>query len=130
MRNNTAEYRAANGLCVQCGSTGLLPGFTRCEKCKEYNRIKYRQKYNNRKIQKVCVKCGNSLDREGSICSKCCQKSALQAVLDRKFYQNIKICPYCKKTKLWGDERVCLECQAKAYIKNQRRYKNAKNSRN
>ena len=123
--NNTIKYRMANGLCVQCGSVEPLPGFSRCEKCKEYNRIKYRQKYSNRKNEKMCVKCGNALDRKGSLCNSCCQKSALQAVSDRKFYQNIKICPYCKKEKLFGDESVCLECSAKFYSRNQRRYTRA-----
>lgn len=125
MKNKTAEQRAIKGLCIQCGIDKPLPGFSRCEKCKTINRIKYRQKYSNRKINNLCVKCGNILDREGSLCNACCQKYALQAVSDRKFYQNMKICPYCRQERLWGDEMVCLECSAKIYVRNQRRYAHA-----
>lgn len=125
MKNKTMEYRIAHSLCVQCGKYPPQPGYTRCEKCNEFNRIRYRLKYNSRKNINCCVKCGNKLDRDGSMCSACCQKINLQAVEDRNFYQENKICPYCRKTKLWGDEHVCLECQVKSYIKNQRRYNHA-----
>ena len=35
---------------------------------------------------------------------------------NRQFYQSLGICPECRKEKLFGDEKECLECRVKKYI--------------
>lgn len=39
------------------------------------------------------------------------------------FYQNLKICPQCKRNRLFGDEKICLECKAYAANKSSERRK-------
>lgn len=39
------------------------------------------------------------------------------------FYQNLKICPQCKKNRLLGEEKLCLECKAYAANKASERRK-------
>lgn len=34
---------------------------------------------------------------------------------DRKFFQSLKICPACKKERLYGDEKECLSCRTIKY---------------
>lgn len=31
---------------------------------------------------------------------------------DREFYKDLGICPVCRKNRLFGDEKSCLECKA------------------
>lgn len=68
-----------------------------------------------RKEKKLCLKCGNPLDREGTYCIECRKKITDETNETRHFLQNIGICPRCQKTKLFGDEKQCPECSAKAY---------------
>lgn len=68
-----------------------------------------------RKEKNLCLKCGNPLDREGTYCIECRKKITDETNETRHFLQNIGICPRCQKTKLFGDEKQCPECNAKAY---------------
>lgn len=36
----------------------------------------------------------------------------------RNFYISIGICPECRKNRLFGDERSCIECKAKKAVYN------------
>lgn len=58
----------------------------------------------------LCIECGGKLDTDGKICSLCRQK-AKDAY---RLYLSIGICPRCKKEKLYGTEKSCPECKAKA----------------
>lgn len=42
------------------------------------------------------------------------------ATSDREFFQNIGICPVCRKRKLIGDEKECLNCRTIKYSKNRK----------
>ena len=68
-----------------------------------------------RKLNKLCLKCGEPLDREGTYCVKCRKIITKQTTDRRKWYQENGICPRCGKNNLFGDEKVCLECNAKSY---------------
>lgn len=68
-----------------------------------------------RKEQCLCLKCGKSLDREGTYCTECRRIKTQEDADRRKWYQSHGICPRCGKNDLFGDEKVCLECNAKAY---------------
>lgn len=37
-----------------------------------------------------------------------------QATLNKHYYKRIGICPYCRRNKLFGEEKSCPECRAKA----------------
>lgn len=73
---------------------------------------KFRQK---RKEQGLCLNCGSILDREGIYCIQCRKNKTEEATIIRHWYQEHGICPRCGKNDLFGDEKVCLECNAKAY---------------
>ena len=76
----------------------------------------YQQRFiQKRKEQGLCLKCGNPLDREGAYCISCNKYLNEQQTLLRYWYQEHGICPRCGKNDLFGDEKVCLECNAKSY---------------
>lgn len=58
----------------------------------------------------LCSTCGGRLDTDGKTCSVCRKKSRN----NYHWYQSIGICPVCKKEKLYGTEKTCPECKAKA----------------
>ena len=68
-----------------------------------------------RKEQGLCLKCGNPLDREGTYCAECRKIINEEVQETRHWYQNHGICPRCRNNNLFGDEKVCPECSAKAY---------------
>lgn len=69
--------------------------------------------YMKRKENGLCPKCGGEKDREGHYCKTCLEKYRERNRGLRQFYQSIGICPHCRKAKLFGDEKVCLECGVK-----------------
>lgn len=68
-----------------------------------------------RKQNKLCLNCGEQLDREGTYCLACRDKINADVREMRKWYQDNGICPRCRKNKLYGDEKNCVECSADAY---------------
>lgn len=78
---------------------------------KEINRNFYYRRKNNG----LCVNCGKTMDRKGAYCQKCLEESNKERRETRKWYQENGICPRCRKEKLYGDEKQCPGCAAKAY---------------
>lgn len=68
-----------------------------------------------RKEQGLCLKCGRPLDRNGTYCKECRKVLTDENTERRHWYQDNGICPRCGKNDLFGDEKVCPECNAKAY---------------
>ena len=68
-----------------------------------------------RKQNNLCIACGKELDREGIYCLSCRNKINADTNETRKWYQDNGICPRCKKNKLFGDEKNCVECTAYGY---------------
>lgn len=68
-----------------------------------------------RKNANLCLTCGKELDREGAYCSECLKRHNRENSDRRKWYQQSGICPRCCKNRLYGDEKVCLECSAYTY---------------
>lgn len=62
-----------------------------------------------RAAQGLCTKCGSPIDTDGHWCAKC-RKDAREA---RAMFLSHGICPVCQKEKLFGQEKVCVECRAK-----------------
>ena len=76
----------------------------------------YQQRFiARRKEQGLCLKCGNPLDKEGTYCTECRKIINEDLQKTRNWYQTHGICPRCRKNKLFGDEKTCPECSAKAY---------------
>lgn len=78
---------------------------------KEY----FKKRYENFKNNNKCVKCGKIRDGKTVLCESCRVKTNKYTNETRKFLQDMGICPRCRKNKLYGDEKVCPECNAKAY---------------
>lgn len=61
----------------------------------------------------MCPRCGKPLDRTGYYCSGCLKKNNEREKEFREWCKEYKICPQCKKNKLFGDEHICPECLAR-----------------
>lgn len=70
--------------------------------------------YSRRKAQGLCVKCGKQSVEGKVLCEECNTKTKNYMRETRKMYAKYKICPRCGKNKLFGDEKTCPECLAKA----------------
>lgn len=68
----------------------------------------------------LCIGCLEPLDRIGVYCKKCLIKERERHKRDRLWYLENRICPNCRKEKLFGDERSCLECSEKNYAAQQK----------
>lgn len=76
----------------------------------------YRQRLiNKRREQNLCQNCGKQLDRDGFYCINCRNKITDYNTETRHFFQSIGICPRCQKVRLYGDEKICPECNAYSY---------------
>lgn len=75
--------------------------------------IYHQRMLERRKANKLCRECGKPLDRDGIRCIECNNKHNLNKTKDRIFYQSIGICPRCRAEKIYGEEKVCIECKHK-----------------
>lgn len=73
--------------------------------------------YRNRRGNNLCPRCGAELDREGHYCRRCRDKANEYQRENRAFYISVRVCPYCRKETLFGEERQCIECREKAYAR-------------
>lgn len=78
--------------------------------------ISSRNHYMKRKSNGLCPRCGKELDRKGHYCSRCVEQVNKDQRERKKLLRNLGICPYCGKTKLTGEERVCIECSYKSFV--------------
>lgn len=77
-----------------------------------------------RRQQLLCIACGKTLNRDGTLCIECNNAHNNYVRESRAWYQEHKICPRCNKEKLYNDEKVCLICSANAYLTTMRCRKN------
>ena len=73
--------------------------------------------YHRRKENGLCTECGKPLDNTYVMCDACRNKVNVERTELRKWYQQNGVCPRCRKEKLYGDEKQCLSCNEKAYVK-------------
>lgn len=66
-----------------------------------------------RKEKELCIRCGEPLDRNGVCCIACNNKINAEAREAYRWYQSKGVCPTCRKNKLYGNEKKCLECNIK-----------------
>ncbi len=88
--------------------------------------------YQKRKAEHKCVQCGKALpeDYEHPRCPECMEKKRVYDREVKKGLRALKICPTCGKNKLYGDEKICLECRDKSarYAAEQKPEKDAINN--
>lgn len=61
-----------------------------------------------------CGQCGKINDRPNrAVCSECAKKDVINQTETRNWYRDHGYCPRCKKNKLMGQEKTCVECRAK-----------------
>ena len=73
----------------------------------------FRDRYHTLKDNGLCVRCRKPLDRAGCYCTACQQKERDYRRKNREFYREHNLCPECGKNKLFGDEKMCLDCKMK-----------------
>lgn len=76
-----------------------------------------KEKYYYRKENHLCVQCGKTLEKNCTkvYCEECSDKRKNTTNTTRRVLQQNGICPRCGKNRIIGDEKQCLECNAKAY---------------
>ena len=71
MKRETTQYRIDNCLCTRCGEP-VVPDRKMCCKHLEESRLKEKRKRKRRKIQNVCIRCGQRPPRSGKTqCGTC-----------------------------------------------------------
>lgn len=76
------------------------------------NHTEYMKMYNQkRKEQGLCPKCGKENNTDGYYCLSCKEKRKIYQRENRIFRKRLGICPQCGKNKIYGDEKVCLDCR-------------------
>lgn len=73
-----------------------------------------RQRYEERKANNLCTRCGKPLDRQGTLCTACKDKYTAYSRDIYKKLQAVGVCPRCGKNLLYGDEKSCIDCRAKS----------------
>lgn len=86
---------------------------------KEY----HKERYHRLKDNGLCVQCGKPIDRKGARCISCLNNANSDSRETYKYYQDMGICPRCRKNKIYGDEKVCLDCSVEKSLWNQKKRK-------
>lgn len=81
-----------------------------------------RKLYAERKEKNLCLWCGKELDREGSICQSCAEKSKQRSKVRRDYFLKIGLCPYCGKRKVDKPYKSCPVCRDNANERLKARY--------
>lgn len=64
--------------------------------------------------QGMCTLCGIRPAREGlRTCEFCAERYKKKRIEDRAWCKEHGYCPVCQKNKLFGAEKICIECKAK-----------------
>lgn len=74
--------RRVAGLCYDCGRNPVTAGKTMCTVCSTYHKNKAKKLYHLRKQQSLCVRCGETKERERSgltLCEICAYKRLVNA---------------------------------------------------
>jgi len=61
----------------------------------------------------LCLNCKKPNYTGNCLCEDCAKKESKRRKENRSYYISVGICPTCKKNRLFGEEKTCLECKAK-----------------
>lgn len=88
-----------------------------------------KETYEFRKTNGICVRCGKEMARTNRVmCEACAEKERVRRSEDRAALSKMNLCPKCGQNRLYGDEKMCLDCREKMYKYNKtRRHSTGKN---
>lgn len=69
------------------------------------------ERYKRCREEHLCLWCGKPLDREGSLCSACVEKSKQRSKAYKQYYLSMGICPVCRKRKVTPGFKSCVVCR-------------------
>lgn len=72
--------------------------------------------YMRRKLNGLCTRCGNPLDREGEYCTQCLEFRRVQAKEEREWRRKNHLCTKCGKNAVPSGECTCPECRANSAL--------------
>lgn len=65
----------------------------------------------------LCYNCGTPLDRQGMRCTACTAKASEYKKLTHEWYVQNHICTACGRERVYGADKTCFECRAKAAMR-------------
>ena len=75
-----------------------------------------KQDYDFYKSIGICVRCHKEpAEPERIMCAACLEKERKRAAENRAALKKMRFCPRCGQNKLFGDEKMCLDCREKMY---------------
>lgn len=72
------------------------------------------RRYWARKSNQLCVSCGKANDSGKILCPQCSERRHMEDKQDRVFREGLGLCNRCGKNRVFGGEKRCPECRAKA----------------
>ena len=75
------------------------------------------ERYKRCRENHLCLWCGKPLDREGSLCEACAEKSRQRTKTYKQYYLSMGICPTCRKRKVTPGFKSCVVCRDKKAMK-------------
>lgn len=118
------EERKTQGICTYCGSQPATKGYTHCDRCREKESIKRKQRNEMRKSAGMCTKCGKNAAREGkTTCYECAESNSQYHSELYHWYKANGICVQCGQEKAARGKTLCLVCKSDRDEKNRRRGK-------
>lgn len=78
-----------------------------------------KERYKKLREKGICTICKHRPSEDGMVtCRECRAKQKTYQKERRTYLKSIGFCPQCGSEKLYGDEKLCLECSAKKYAWN------------
>lgn len=110
----------SKGLCVLCGERYVeKEGSVKCERCKAFDRQKYKLEVERCLNEGICVKCKNVSDKPGyKYCSKCMKEHNESSKKRTQQRRRKHVCVYCGKKPPVGKTQYCKECREKVLARN------------
>lgn len=117
--------RVQLGLCGSCGNPA--DGNSRCEKCREKNRVRLKERYNKRKSLGLCVDCGKPADN-GCRCAECAKKASEYVSDVHKMRKEVGLCIYCDSPLDENSKQFCTYHKMEKRFQSQSDYGKIKES--
>lgn len=112
MKKEIYADRLAKGLCLSCGVKIPQEGHKRCPMCQVLFQRANHKRYEERKAQHLCVRCGKPQDGYYVFCSSCREKMKESGVIRRQQLKADGLCQWCRKPVSNG-HALCDDCLRK-----------------
>ena len=89
-----------------------------------------KERYQDLKDRGICVYCKTAPAEDGkTTCRVCREKYRKQTAEKRAVLRELGICTECGSRRVYGDEKICLECSARKYALNLKQKRNPEKER-